>query len=475
LKKLLVKYDYLLIGIVAFAYYSFLSAKEWTWIFTSSDSGDWLASSIWWMNSQPYGSPLYVLLGHLLNWLFPQHLILAMTIGLSVIPASITVAITYLIIKKLSNIKYAIAGSLILLSSAIFLSQSTVIEEYAIATMFLTLAYYFYIQDKKKLILLMLGLGSAIHIIIALISFIWLLFHLREIKLWYKKFWIYLVFGILPYSLVLILMASDTPKLIAGNLSLASFNNYLGSSSTIGSISWYEAIFRLPNFIEFMCLSLGLGIVAFISMLKRPYTRYVQIAIITIIITMWLYFTNVDPSTWTFLTFSTPLMAVLVGIGLQKFNKIHYNLVSCFAIILIVFNTVFLNANILTKEVSLAKEFEIETWNLPDHSAIIETSGGAYGLGTIYIMAKGKDIIPIYYSGDLPNEEFDSTARYNAYKTWLDNKYAIQGTNTQEQVRYALNSNVQVYIVKPMIRPAWQNIFQVEDYSKYYDKVIGVN
>ena len=75
---------------ISFIYYSILSSKVYTWLFASGDSGDWLAASNWWIVPQPYGSPLYISLGHFLD-LFGGDLVVKMTILLSCLPAAITV------------------------------------------------------------------------------------------------------------------------------------------------------------------------------------------------------------------------------------------------------------------------------------------------------------------------------------------------------------------------------------------------
>ena len=474
MKKLAIKYDYLIFGLIAFSYYLILCAKQWTWVFTSSDSGDWLASSIWWFNSQPFGSPLYVLLGHLMNFLFHDHLVLAMTIGLSVIPASITVAITYLIIKKLTKIRYAIIGSILLLASVVFLSQSTVIEEYAISGMFVALAYYFYISDKKKLTILMLALGTAVHSIVGLISLIWFLCHITRLKQWYKTFWIFFVFGVLPYSLVLVLMAMDNPKILAGNLSMASISNYLGTTGTIGSISWYEALKRILPFIGFICLTLGLGIIPFIRMFKKFYTKRIQIALVTIVTCIWLYVTDNDPNAWTFLYFSIPLMIVLAVLGLRYFNKFHTKFVTSFAIVMILFNSFYMNANVLTEKYSLAVPFEKAAIELPDHSAILNLMSGGYLLGILRVMSEDKDIIPLCFSGDIPDSNDPYSTRYISYKAWLERQYDITGATTQELVSSALNKHINVYVIKGQPTEEWNKLFEFRQYNNIFDQVVGV-
>lgn len=473
MKRLAIKYDYLLIGVVALIYYSLLCAKEWSWMFVSGDSGDWLAASSIWLVPQPYGSPLYILLGHFIN-LLPVDLVLGMTIGLSVIPASITVAITYLIVKKLFNVRLAIISSLVLLSSAIFLSQATILEEYAIATMFLTLAVYFYVSDKKKLTLLMLGLAGAIHIIAIAIAFLWLVLEFKNIKQWYKNFWIYFLVGIVPYGLILLLMYLPTPRLIAGDLSLGNLNSYLGSSGTIGSLSIYEAPKRILSFIQIVSISLSLGIVPFVLAFKKPWNNYTRIMIVTIVFCMWLYITNIDPSTWTFMCFAMPMMCIMIAIGLNKvkLQNEHIALVSMFAIMLIIINSFSLNANLLTQEYSQATKYEQAVKELPDNSCIVLSSGGQYGLGLIYIMSQGKDVIPIYYCGD----NYENDARYQSYVNYMDSKYNIRGSNTLEQVQDAIKQGKEVYMLNTMLRPEWKDSFNlVEIDNDFFSKVTSTN
>jgi hypothetical protein len=476
--RFLLRYDYLIIGVIAFIYYFVLSAKNFTWFFASGDSGDWLASSIIWMNSQPYGSPLYVLLGHLLNLYVPQsELPVAMTVLLSVLPASITVSATYLIAKKITgNLKYAFVSVLVLLGAAIFLSQSTILEEYAIATMFVTLALYFYTTGRKKLTVLMLGLGTAIHIIVGLIAFIWFAAHIREWKQWWRTYWIFIVSGILPYALVLVLMYLPTPKFIAGYLSWESINSYLGSTGTIGSISWYEFLIRIPYFIGIMCVSVGLAIVPFIKAWQNRIGEPLRLMVLTIIFTIWLYVTDQDPSTWTFMTFSLPMIAIMAGYGLTFMSKKHYKIVAYGAVALIFVNSILLNANILSTNNPLATEFEKAEKALPDGSGIITCSGGSYGLGTMYVYAQGKDIFPLFLSGNnMASTDYKTDARYTAYVEWLNKEFELEGNNLFDQVQYLLDNGRPVYILIPTITPNWEGAFEYDKENKFIGKVTAVN
>lgn len=474
---------------MSFAYYALLSAKTWNWLFASQDSGDWLAGAIWWMNVQPFGSPLFVLLGKLVYSIMPDNLVVGMTLLLSALPASITVAVTYLIAKKLTGQRlYGFISALVLLGAAIFLTQATILEEYAIASMFVTLALWSYINDKKKLTVLFLGLGSAIHVIVVFIAIIWLCLHLKQIKVWLKHLYIYVAVGLLPYLLVPAMMYLPTPKLLAGNLSLESFNSYLGSSSTIGSISWYEFLFRVPQAVGIFAVSLGLALIPLIfGLRKKSFNKPLYMMAVTICFGLWLYLTNTDPSTWTFMCFSLPMITVLVSIGLQNLPAKHTVLVFSSAVVLITVNAFFLNANILAQQYPVATNFERAVKNLPDGSAIVTCSGGPYGLGTIYLMAQGKDVVPIYYTGQEPDNKvyasesdkanmtaYVKDARYTDYKAWIAEHYQIYGENTQAHVANILIQNRQVYLLLPTVTPYWQDVFETEPYNELFAVIKGV-
>jgi hypothetical protein len=436
-----------------------------------------------------------------MNWIAPNHLVLALTIGLSVIPASITVSVVYVIARKLTGqSKYGLIASLVLLGAAIPLSQATILEEYAIASMFVALAFYFYISDRKKLTVLMLALGSAVHVIVIIISALWLIANISEVKSWFKHFWIYILFGLVPYSLVLILMYLDSPRFLAGHLSLSGINNYLGSSGTIGALSIWDTPQRLLQFVEVVSISLGLAILPLILSFKGIWKqKYYLVAIVTILFTLWLYLTDNDPSTWTFLNFSFPLIAVLVAIGVSKMQAVHYRTVAYGALGLICLNGAFLNANVLTNHYPLATEYEQSLESLPDGSYVVCASGGEYGLANYYVMAQGKKITPIFYSADAPSvaamvsmvaqnnkglkegeilklavEKYDSaltSPRYVDYMKWA----GLTEKETTKQVSILLAQGKNVFIATPTITPYWENVFKTEPLNKYVARIVGVN
>jgi len=464
----------LLSSIGSFVYYYLLCAKSYTWMFASFDSGDWLASSQIWMTPQPYGSPLYVLLGHLINEL-PVNLIQGMTIGLSVIPASITIGLVFLIIIKMGyEKKIAVLGSLVLLACGIFLSQATVLEEYAIAVMFVTLAFYCYVSGYKKLTLFCLALGTAIHIIVAALTFLWLIVHLREWRVWVKPVMLYVVVVIAFYTFIAWTMWADTPKIIAGEWSLASINSYLGSTSTIGKISLQETPERLLEAVSIILLGFGVCLIPLVWGLRKPWENVHKVMFLSILFCTWLYVTNTDFTTWTFMNFAIPIACVAIAIGLSKMplwsRKVALGWIAC----MLVINAIFLNADVLTKQYDEPQRFYEATMNIPRGSAVLCNRGGAHGMVAMYAMASGLDVTPLF----LQEEEAWDNRGYTDYLAWVQNHHATEGDNWIEQTEYCLDTSRLVYVPYYTLSPEWQETmnskFRMLEVDKYYKRIVEV-
>jgi len=450
-----------------------LSSKVYTWLFVSGDSGDWLTASSMWIVPQPYGSPLYILSGHFLN-LFPGDLVIKMTIILSCLPAAVTVTLVYLITKHLTNNKnIAVISSAILLGAGVFLTQATVLEQYSLAAMFVALAYYFYLKDKKWLTALSLGLGSANHILVIPIALLWFFLERKNWRSWAKTIPLYLAVGMLPYILILWLMTLDTPPFLAGNgLSLQAINSYLGSTSVFGSLSIYDFPRRALDFVMLILMSFGLGIVPLWLAFKKPWAMHTKLLIIAIAFPIWYYLTCLDPTTWTFMTYSCPFIAVAIGIGLTKV-KVRYVVkgVVVSALVLIIVNSAALNADMLAKAEPQATECYNELMSLPDGSAVVTHRGGFESMAMMYVISKGKDIVPVYFHSD----DYEVDVLYGYYLDYAGDNYGLNGINTQTMVKDALDKGIDVYILIPLM-DKWKPAFATEYAGlEHYRLVTGVD
>jgi hypothetical protein len=434
------------IALTALVYYLFLCCKDYTWIFASGDSGDWLAAANMWLVVQPYGSPLYILLARAISFL-PFSLPAAMTILLSVIPSVITVVFVYLITVKISGKKIlGITASVVLLGSAVFLSQSTILEEYALAVMFVVLAYWFYLKDKKVLTALMLGLGTAVHIVPLAIAGLWMLLHIKQIRTWIKPLLVFVASGILPYSLTLYLLAGAGYPFLGGyGLSLEAIRSYIATTGVFGSLTIFQFPDRVIDFTAIMLTSFGIALVPAIAFFKkRPWEMWQKLIFIVIFFSLWYYLTCLDPTAWTFVSYASPFIAIAAALGISKLNKPGLTqLVVVGAITLMLLNSIAFNAAILNKQSPIATDYYNNIMALPDGSALVLNRGGFESMAVMYAISEGKNITPIFFTG----YGYKNNASYINYSKWANDVLGLEGFTTQELANSALLQGKEVYII----------------------------
>lgn len=449
----------IIITLVSFTYYYLLHSRIFTWIYVSGDAGDWLQQMYWWTVPHVMGKPLYIWLIRALSYL-PFNDIELATIGLSVIPGAITVAITYLIGLELTKSKkLAILSSLIVLASGTFLSQATIIEQYAFTAMLFTIAYLFYLKDKWVLAVIFLGLGTATHVFVAVVAIMWLVMEYKQWKRIVKLIPLFIIFGILPYGFIIYLMTTSAPNLIAGNLSWAALGVYCFGNTT-SSLSMALMAFpqRLQQATGILLLTFGLAWYPLFQGLRKPWNTHKKTALIVIGFALWFYLTNRFPSTWKYVAMTVPLMAGFAVYGLSQLKPWHTKLILSSVIILIVLNSIFLNSDKLAREKPLATEFYDALWELEDGSAIATPRGGAYGFALFYVLSQGKDLVPIALSG-----AFDTVdVSYEDYKEWLKSNYDVKGDNCLDMVDYKLKQGTDVYFISP-ITNFWSIFYETEE------------
>ena len=389
------------------------------------------------------GSPLYVFLGHFLN-LFPGDLALKMALVLSSLPAAITVVMVYLIASKITNrTALSIIASVIVLGCGIFLTQSTVLEEYALATLFLTVAFWFYLNGSWKLTALFLGLGTAVHFIIVPVAILWLIVERSRWRQMMKPLGVYILVGLVPYLYIPILMMLQAPPVTAGYFSWDSISRYFTDTGgiVIGTISIYDFPLRIGHYLQLLvtCFGLALAPLAYYFWKHRHgYNRIMWIIIATVGFFTWYYVTSLDPVTWTFYTLATPFIAIGVVIALNHLKRTHLVAVGLVAVMLMVSNGVFLNGAYLAKIDPEPREYVEELRELPDGSAVV-TYAGAHGVALLYEITKGKDLVPIIFL------RMDK-GWWSDYGVWLREDYDIQGNTTQELARDAMLDGREVYV-----------------------------
>lgn len=462
------------IGIAAFIYLACMSVRSYSGVFISTDSADFLMGASTWVVVQPYGYPLYMLLGHLVN-LLPGNLAANMTILLSALPAAITVMLVYLIVDKLTNkSKIALISSLVLLSTVVFLTEATVTKGYALTAMFMTLAYYSYIKGWKYRIVIFLGLATAVHVTAGIITLLWLVAD-RRWNIWVGKPGIvYILCGALPYVLIPVLMSMDTPRYLAGEFTLGNLKGYWSGTgqAIIGMLSVFDVPMRWWFLTRVLLISTGVASIALLYSLREWRQRHVLVLIAAPLFMLWYVATCLDMQVWTYLSVGAPFIAILVGLGLSRMEKYHSTVVGITVVILIVANFFFMNAYEIDKANPLMKNYSNLLWSLPDGSAVVVTPGG-WSLGLFYTIEEGKELIPVVYAY-FP-DDVTSVPGMKGYDTYLTRRYGVQWSSTLDAVTQSLETFRPVYFM-PILGSQIADCFVLQDPIVYgvLNRVIGL-
>jgi hypothetical protein len=466
--KRLLKYEWIAWVLVALLYYVSLACFRYTWVFEGGDAGDWLAASKLWIVPHPYGSPLYISLGHFIN-LFTNNLEGHMTFWLSCLTSAFTIGIIYQASKNLTGKAYlGRIAALICLGAGVLTSQSLILEEYAIVIMFLSAAILAYSASRNNWAVVFMGLGLAIHIIMLPIAVIFFIAHYKTWKYWVKRVPLFLIFGVLPYGLIVYLVWSGAPQYISSDFTWLGWDAYLSGTTTVGSLSIISAPQRILMVIGFILGTFGLAIIPAVRYGWKNRKLPIVLALtLTLFFIQWLYLTNIDFTTWTFTIFAVPCVAILAALGLKKAHRFEHIIVTLMAIILIIINAGLLNAKKLDAAKPIGTNFYNETMSLPEGSIVLTSKGGFFLLGLLHCIADGKDIIPVYLS----EKGTDVHYGYQSWVKWANKQYGLIGNNSEQMVE---NSDRPIFFIESWTYRDWSEVYEFETYGEYYKQVIGI-
>lgn len=382
-----------------------------TWINTDCDGPHYIYSAKYLYPAHKTSAPLFLLLGHLFlmipiateAWRFAL---------LSALASMGTCIFIYLSIKHHTNNRwYAIIGILVFGSSALVISQSTIIESYALTTMLGMGAYYFSIKKRWWLCAIFLGAGLAVHtlgiipIIIILIA--------------NKEFRCYEYCGIIFLFLLFYLYIPITNK---PPYMWQSPNNSLGTSfitdnlSTLlmlfGGLSIWDLPKRIFDAIGILGISLTIAVIPLSIALKK----WKQPLFWLFVLPIAFYVTNLAPQTYVYMMPSIAAGAILAGIGLKELQKhptwISHGFNGILAITLIgmlAFNCVYFNVGKTLDPNLSAREF----WNkelpkIPDGQILLAQQGWEWAIVYPYNKDTNKNIIPVCI-GTLASKQYQNT------------------------------------------------------------------
>ena len=439
---------------IALVYYYTLSSKIWSWLYVSGDSGDWLLFTNEWVVPQPFGSPLFISVIRLLGLVFPRaDAYQLLTLFLSVLPGALLVVLTYFIGFKLTGKRgMGLVSSVSLLGMSVFLTQATVLEQYMFTALFIAGAYLAYLHNRLTWAVVLLGIGTASHIIVGVIALLWLAIEQQQRRRLFKLIPLYVVFGILPYGLILYLLATSESLFYMGGLTWAGLNVYLGNVYHTGNLSLAVVPQRLLDTAIVLLGMLGLAALPLVIGLKERVPRD-NIALAVIGCMAWFWFSNSFFSTFKYMAMACPFIAAYIAVGLNRLPKWHIPIILASTLALTGANAFYLNANALTMKDPQATEFYTALLNLPDGTAILSPRGGAYGFAFFYAVSEGKGLTPLLLTKATPTGIADQVQIdfvYASYASWFRDKYGYVGKDCIMLAREALAKDREVYYVSPL-------------------------
>lgn len=296
---------------------------DFTFMNKSLDSIEFTFGAKYFYTTHQMSVPLYLLLGHL--FLMIPFGTDAWRMGLiSVLSSMGTCVFIYFIIRRTLRIYphvrlYAIIGVLLFGTSALVISQSTIVQTYALLTMFVTGAYYFAISSKWKLMAIMIGLGFAVHPLMAVILIIFLIFY-KEYRNW-KLILLTLSFCVF-YAYIA--FANKNPDLatqdgiIGSILNLIAVTNYF-----VGTTSIFELPKKILDVIGVIGISIGVIAIIPIAYYFLRTKYYKNILFWLIAIPILLFISDIDMQTFDYMLLSIPFLAIVASIGICKYFVVH--------------------------------------------------------------------------------------------------------------------------------------------------------
>lgn len=424
--------------------YILCTATNFTWINTDCDGAHYTYAAKWFYPAHLSSAPLYLIIGHFFTYLpiGTDYYGLAMLSVLSSIGACLFV---YLITKHYTRSKIlSLIATIIYGGSALAISQGTIVETYALITMFMLAAYYFALKEKWWTVTVMLGLGLAIHHL-AIITAIVIFFSFKP----YRKIKYVLVCALFAIFYLYVPLTNREPYLwqSQGNF----WHNFINALSNtggmlIGQISIWDLPKRIIEAALITVVCLGVGIVpAIVALKKYKWNAHhlFWLAVIPIIY----YITDLAPQTYVYALPGIAFASCLVGIGLAKIDKKWATaIVGLSAIGLSLFNFNYFDIGRTLDPNMEAVKYYNELDIVPDGEILVAQQGWEWTMIFVYNKYEDRNIIPV-----CGLNLTDSTYRKLLSETYgINTQIAdVSGTIIEKQIaqaKYIIANNDNVWI-----------------------------
>ncbi|KKM96877.1 hypothetical protein LCGC14_1173760 [marine sediment metagenome] len=383
-------------------------APALTWINTDSDGAHYVLAAKYMLPAHNTSAPLFLLLGRL--FLFLPFGAEAWRLGLiSVLATTGCTILIYMVVRHYlaDNSRgrlYAIIAGLIYGGSALVISQSTIIESYALATMLSVGAYYCALRKKWILASVMIGLIWAVHTIFAWTTWLVLFVTYKELR--------NVVLVMITLAFLVFYAYIPITTAINGDLGMwnnTTFGGFFGGQWGVlmmltGGISIWDIPKRIIDTIGILGVSFGLGFIVFVIGLWR--IRKTNRALVFLIFIPIVYFvTNLAAQTYVYLMPAIAFGTILIGVTLSRLHISLSYVTLVVAVGLLIFNANYFDiGRTLDPNLSAQKFYDEELPKIKDGD-IFMAGGWTWAITYLYNKEEGRDIVPVSID-ILPSNEY---------------------------------------------------------------------
>ena len=370
-------------------------APNMTWINTDSDGVHYVFAAKNMYLSHKTSAPLFLLLGKAFL-LVPFGTDFWRMGLLSVVSTTIASVYISLIIKHFTNRRWlSLLGSVIYATSAVVISQSTIVETYPLVSMLSVAAYYYSLKDKWAKSSIMMGLGLAVHHLIGLVI-IPLIIANKELRR--PKYWAMIAAGLLFYLYIPISVKVFHSPDMWGNTTTSTFfgDNISTMTMLVGGLSGWDLPKRLLDTLSVTTVSLGASaiLVAWYLITQKRILRNTLFWLFSLGTVY--YLTNLAPQTYVYIMPSIAFGVVMAMVQLSKMGKAWVYSIAAASIALSVVNVNYFDiGRTLDPKLSATDFYKNELSKIPDGQILMAQYGWQWAMIYPYNKNEQRNIIPI--------------------------------------------------------------------------------
>jgi len=313
-----------LVGLLALVFYIVLLPPDITWISVGSDASDYMIAAKYLRIAHPTGEPLFIMAGAVWMRIIPFGSEWFRFALMSAVFSAATAGVLYYATRNL-------IAPLIYVTSAVVISQSTIIELYSMVTFFIVMGWYLHSQGHRGWGYAVMGLGIAVH---HLAGFVFLGLVAQDLmrRESIKPAIMAIVAGA-PWYLY-ILLANREPYMSIGGNGLMDYVRYFSNQSFLwggmalvepsdnflGRALAHDARLRLWD-VARIVLALGPVLLILIpAMREKIKAKDTLLPFMAILITVY-YATNLDCRVYTYMIVPIAFAAIIVGNYAHKIGR----------------------------------------------------------------------------------------------------------------------------------------------------------